>query len=177
MVTIPASVTAGDTWTWDAEYSDYPSSTWSATAYFTNAAGSFSVSSSASGNGYTFAETATNTAALTAGRYRVTVRVTFGSYAFTAEEGWCEVVPNPASSVRTDPRSWARRTLDAVEAFLEGNASTAQQSMTIAGRSISRWSMIELMDWRDRLRAEVRAEEQGRSAGLGRDIKVRYGRL
>ena len=29
--------------------------------------------------------------------------------------------------------------------------------------------------WRDKLRQEVRTEEQGSNAGLGRDIKVRFG--
>lgn len=172
---IPSELTAGNTWTWNAAYGDYPSSTWSATAHFRNAAESFSVSSSASGDGFTFAETAANTAAIKAGKYKVTVRVAYSTYAFTADEGWCEILPDPASGVKTDPRSWARRTLDAVEAFLEGNASTAQQSMSIAGRSISRWSVPELMEWRDRLRAEVRTDERGSAAGLGRDIRVRYG--
>jgi hypothetical protein len=32
------------------------------------------------------------------------------------------------------------------------------------------------MKFRDQLRGEVRTEEQGSAAGLGRNIKVRYGR-
>jgi len=66
--------------------------------------------------------------------------------------------------------------LDAVEAFLIGNASTAQASMTLNGRQISRWSLPDLTQWRDRLKAEVRIEEQGARAGVGRQIKVRLGR-
>lgn len=103
------------------------------------------------------------------------VRVAYSGESFVVESGWVEVKPDPASSVKFDHRSWARRTLDAVEAFLEGNATTAQQSMSIAGRSISRWSIAELTQLRNDLRAEVRTEEQGSRAGLGRDIKVRYG--
>jgi hypothetical protein len=103
------------------------------------------------------------------------VRVTDGTSVHVVETGWCEVEPDPASAQKVDHRSWARRTLDAIEAFLEGNATTAQQAITIGGRSISRWSLPELMQWRDKLRAEVSTEEQGSAAGLGRDIKVRYG--
>jgi hypothetical protein len=172
---IPSTLTAGDTWEWDAEYGDYPADTWTATAYFENSAESFSVASSADGTTHVFAETAANTAALVAGKYYVQVRVTDGSEKFVVDSGWCEVQPDPASNVKHDHRSWSRRTLDAIEAFLEGNATTAQQSMSIAGRSISRWSIPELMQFRNELRAEVRTDESGSAAGLGRDIKVRYG--
>jgi hypothetical protein len=48
--------------------------------------------------------------------------------------------------------------------------------MTINGRSISRWSLPELTAWRDKLKGEVQAEEAGSNAGLGRNIKVRFGR-
>lgn len=174
-MTLPSTLIAGDTWSWDADYGDYPAGTWTATAYFENSAESFSVSSTADGTTHDFAETAANSAALKAGRYYVQVRVVSGTSSATVESGWCEVKADPASAAKFDHRSWARRTLDAVEAFLEGNATTAQQSMSIAGRSISRWSIAELTQFRNELRAEVRTEEQGSRAGLGRDIKVRYG--
>lgn len=171
---IPGSLVAGDTWSWSAEYGDYPAPTWVATAYFENASESFEVSSTQSGTAHAFGETAANTAAVKAGSYRVQIRVVSGAVAHTVESGWCEVQADPAGEGKVDHRSWARRTLEAIEGFLEGNATTAQQAITIGGRSISRWSVPELMEWRDKLRAEVRVEEQGSAAGLGRDIKVRY---
>lgn len=172
---IPSELIAGDTWEWSADYGDYPAGTWTATAYFQNAAEEFSVSSTADGTSHLFAAAATATDDFKAGRYFVQVRVVSGSELYTVESGWCDVKADPASAVKVDHRSWARRTLEAVEAFLEGNATTAQQSMSIAGRSISRWSIAELMQFRNQLRAEVRTEEQGSAAGLGRNIKVRYG--
>jgi len=176
VLNIPTSLVCGDTWQWDADYGDYPRPTWTATAYFENAAESFSVASSANGTAQRFSAAATATDDFKAGRYFVSVRVTDGSSVYVAESGWCEVQPDPASSVKFDHRSWARRTLEAVEAFLEGNASTAQAAMSIAGRSISRWSLAELTQFRNELRGEVRTEEQGSNAGLGRDIKVRMSR-
>lgn len=172
---IPASLIAGDTWEWSAGYGDYPAGTWAATAYFENSSEAFSVSSTADGTEHLFAAAAAATDDFKAGRYFVQVRVVSGSESYTVESGWCYVKTDPASSVKVDHRSWARRTLEAVEAFLEGNATTAQQSMSIAGRSISRWPISELMQFRNELRAEVRTEEQGSAAGLGRNIKVRYG--
>lgn len=173
---IPQSLVAGDTWQWDADYGDYPRPTWTATAYFENATQSFSVASTASGTAQRFASTAAASAAFKVGRYHVSVRVTDGTSVYVAESGWCDVTPDPASSVKFDHRSWARRTLEAIEAFLEGNASTAQASSTVAGQAISRWSIAELSQFRKELRGEVRAEEQGSAAGLGRDIRVRLSR-
>jgi hypothetical protein len=175
-VNIPASLVAGDVWQWDAEYGDYPAGTWTATAYFQNASNEFNVASTANGTAHRFAAAASATDDFKAGRYYVQVRVTDGTSPATVETGWVQVIADPASEVKVDHRSWARRTLDAIEAFLEGNATTAQQSMSIAGRSISRWSIAELMQFRAQLRGEVRTEEQGSAAGLGRNIKVRYGR-
>jgi hypothetical protein len=173
---LPTSLIAGDTWLWDRDYSDYPRPTWTATAYFEKADQTFSVDSSANGTAQRFTVAASTTASYSSGRYRIRVRVTDGSSTYVAESGWVDVELDPAKAGKQDPRSWARRTLDAVEAFLEGNATTAQQSMSLAGRSISRWSLSELMQFRDQLRGEVRTQEQASSAGIGRDIRVRLGR-
>lgn len=176
---IPSDLIAGDTWIFDRDYASYPRPTWSATAYFENASKSFSVAAIVStvlATAQRFTIPAATTGSYPAGRYRVRVRVTDGTSIYIAESAWVDVEVDPALAGNQDPRSWARRTLDAVEAFLEDNASTAQQSMSIQGRSLTRWSLPELNQWRDRLRAEVRTEEQGSSAGLGRDIKVRFGR-
>lgn len=170
----PTSLIVGDTWQWDADYADYPRPTWAATAHFENAAEKFSVASTANGAAQRFAKTAAESATLKAGRYYVQVRVTDGTASHTVESGWCDVLPNPAASTKADHRSWARRTLEAIEAFLEGNATTAQQAMSIQGRSISRWSLSELTQFRNDLRGEVRSQEQAERAGLGRDIKVRF---
>lgn len=172
---LPTALIAGNTWQWDRDYADYPSPTWTATAYFEKHDKTFNVIGTQEGTAHRFTIAAATTATYPAGRYRVRVRVTDGSLVFIAESGYCEVEVDPAAAGTTDTRSWARRTLEAVEAFLEGNASTAQQAMTIAGRSISRWSLAELTQWRKDLRNEVQNEERGNNAGSGRNLKVRYG--
>ena len=173
---LPKALIAGNTWQWDRGYSDYPAGTWTATAYFENRHKTFSVTAVASGSDFRFTIPAATSAGYPAGSYKVSVRVTDGTQVFIAETGWCDVEVDPAASGLHDTRSWARRTLEAVEAFLSGNATTAQQSMSIQGRSISRWSITELREWRKELRQEVKMEEQGARAGLGRNIKVRFSR-
>ena len=173
---LPTELIAGDTWQWDRTYADYPQPTWTATAYFEKAGKTFNVTATASGEAHRFTIEASTTNGYPPGRYQIRVRVTNGSQAFIAESGWCEVQVDPAAAGTYDPRSNARKMLDAVEAFLIGNASTAQASMSLNGRQISRWSLAELAKWRDQLRAEVRTEENSASAGKGRQIKVRIGR-
>jgi hypothetical protein len=174
-MTVPSNLVAGDTWEWTHDLSDYPAGTWTLTYYLTKAGVSVPVVATADGTTHEVSVPAATTATYGAGSYRWTARVTSGSDAFTVEDGWVAVAANPATST-ADPRSDARQMLDAITCFLKGNASTAQASMTINGRSISRWPLAELTQWRDKLRGEVRAEEQGESAGLGRDIKVRFSR-
>lgn len=170
---IPAELIAGDTWQWTRDLSDYPAGTWTATIYFENRDGVFNVAGSASGTTHSFTIAASTTTSYKPGRYGWRLRVTDGSTATTVESGFSEVLVDPAKAGRVDTRSWARRTLEAVEAFLEGNASTAQASMSVGGRQISRWSLPELTKWREQLRSEVQSEESG---SKGRQIKVRYGR-
>lgn len=175
MSNVPTSLTAGDTWEWTSDHTDYPAGTWALTYYFWKQGKTFSAAATADGTTHSVTVAAATTANYPVGRYRYQGRVSYSGEVFTVEDGWLEVLPNPATAT-ADPRSWARRTLDAVEAFLEGNASTAQASMSIAGRSISRWSLPELQQFRQDLQQEVRTEEQGARAGLGRNIKVRFGR-
>ena len=173
---LPAELVAGDTWQWTRDLADYPAGTWTATVYFESRFGVFSVVGSASGTTHSFTIAAATTTSYTPGRYGWRLRVTDGSTTATVESGFVEVLVDPAKAGRVDTRSWARRTLEAVEAFLEGNASTAQASMTLGGRQISRWSLEDLTKWRKDLQSEVKMEDQGSRAGAGRNLKVRYGR-
>jgi hypothetical protein len=170
---VPSELIAGDTWRWTRALSDYTAPTWAATAYFQNQSHTFSVAGSASGTDHSFTIAAATTATYAAGRYFWHMRVTDGSITETVESGWLEVKPNPAVGPR-DMRSWARRALDAVEAQLEGRATDGQQAMTIRDRSVSRYTLKELLALRDTLRLQALTEEG--AAGSGRDIKVRYGR-
>lgn len=175
-ISVPKELIAGDTWTWSRDYPDYPAGTWVATIYAEMQGSQFSAAATADGTDHLFAISAATSAPYKTGRYKWSVRVTSGSTGYTIEEGWFDVKPNPAGTGTRDPRSWARRTLDAIEATLEGRASSGQLAMSINGRSISRIPLPELTQWRTQLRGEVNTEEKGETAGLGRNLKVRFGR-
>jgi hypothetical protein len=172
---VPQELIAGDTWSWVRAFGDYPAPTWTVTYYFENKDKQFSAVATASGTDQLITITAATTSAYPAGRYRWYARAVNGAEAHTAESGWVEVTADPSASGVRDHRSWARRTLDAIEATLEGRASNDQLAMTINSRSISRTPISELTQWRDKLRQEVRADED-ESGGAGRDIKVGFSR-
>lgn len=174
-MTLPTTLIAGDTWEWETEYGDYPAGTWTATAYFENSAESFSVSSTADGTTHVFAAAATATDDFKPGSYYVQVRVVSGGESYTVESRWVEVKPDPASSVKFDHRSTARKSLDQARALLLAMTETGIYSGSIAGRSYTREQLPQLYQLIRDLEAQVRLEEQGSAAGVGRDIKVRYG--
>jgi hypothetical protein len=173
---LPAELIAGDTWAWTRSFGDHPAPTWTATVYFENADDTFSAAAAASGTDHAFSIDAATTGAKKAGRYFWSVRVTDGTTLTTVESGWLDVLANPAAAGTRDPRSDVRKMLDALNATLLGRATSDQLAMTINGRSISRTPLEELRAWRDQLKSEVATEEKGAAAGLGRNIKVRFGR-
>ena len=177
MTELAASLIAGDTWEWTRSDPNYPTSAWSVTYHFENSAGSFSATGTPDGNDHAFSIAASTTAGYKAGKYRWHARATSGATVKTIAVGWLTVKADIAAAGKTDVRSWAQRTLDAVEATLEGRATRDQSAMSIAGRQVSRIPLPELMSLREKLRAEVRIEEQGAKAGLGRNIRVRLRRV
>jgi hypothetical protein len=169
------TLTAGDTWSWTSSLADYPAPTWDATVYFESASGSLNSTATDAGSDHAFSIAAASTTALATGRYKWTIRVTDGSTVKAVASGWSTVKANPAVA-GNDPRSWARKALEAVEAALLGKATADQLSFTIKDRQVTRYSFAELRQMRNDLREEVRTEEQGEAAGLGRNIKVRFQR-
>lgn len=172
---VPSDLVAGDLWAWTRDLSsDYPASTWTGVWYFENAYAAFSAAATATGNVFNASIAAATSTGYRAGRYRWQFVVTSGATRKTAEGGWVDVAPDPAAAGSLDRRSHARKVLDAIEATIEGRASNDQVSMSIAGRSISRTPMVELITLRDKYRMYVADEESADdvAAGLGSKRRV-----
>jgi len=180
---VPDQLVAGDTWVWTRVLDDYPASTYTGTWYLENRTGQISVAAVASGNTFTATVAKATTAAYKAGEYRwrfVATKIS-DSTRTSVEDGWVSVLPDPASSGNLDWRTHARKTLDAIEAVIEGRATTDQEAMSINGRSLTRISIPDLLKFRDYYKGEVFSEKAASavSAGLGdpRRIYVRFGRV
>ncbi len=161
----PASMSVGDSVRWKRRievYGDHkdPADSWVLTYRLVNANDKIEIACTDNGDGYHLASvTATTSADWVPGVYTWRAFVAQGSDRFTVGEGRICIEPNLADLDAQDLRSWARRMLDAIEALLENRATQDQQSYSIAGRSISRFSRAELMEQRRMLKREIANED------------------
>ncbi len=156
----PTTAIAGDTWEWTKDFTDYPASTWTLTYYARSREGEFNFNATADGDTHAVTVAAATTAAYKAGRYGWTAVVTSGTERHTVGAGHLVVTPDPANTgAGHDPRSHARKTLEAIEAVIEGRATMDQQRYTIGGRSLDRTPLKDLLEFRTQYRALVNSED------------------
>lgn len=182
--TEPEKIVAGDTLIWkrtdlDADYTN-DSYTLSYTARLENAGStSISITASASGSDYLVNVAAATTASYTVGVYHWQAYITRDSDSarVTVDSGTWEVVADRANAT-SDPRGHAKIMVDKIESILEGRADGDVASYSIAGRSLTKLSIDELMTWRDRYRAEylraVRRERAANGLPTGGSVLARF---
>lgn len=77
-----------------------------------------------------------------------------------------------------DPRTHAQIMIDKIESILDGKADSDVGSYSIAGRSLTKMTFAELMDARDRYKAEfaktITEERAKRGKPTGATVKVRF---
>ena len=174
----PANLNAGDTARWLKALADYPASDgWVLSYSLVKAGQRIALSATAQGADHLINVPAATTAAWVPGAYDYRAGVSLGADMFTVATG--RIAINPAFGAAVDARSHARRTLEAIEATLEGRASRATAEYQIAGRQMKYIPVPELLTLRDRYRRDVRAEDAADriKAGLGSPgrIYVRFG--
>jgi hypothetical protein len=156
----PTTLRAGDTWSWLRSLADYPATSWTLAYTLINAAGKISITAAASGSDHLVTVAADTTAAYAPGTYRVSMRATSGSEAYSSALPDIEVLPNLAAQDSYDDRSHAVKMVEAIESALEGKATGSQIDMietTIGDRAITRKPEL-LKEWRDTYRAEAADE-------------------
>lgn len=176
----PGSLNVGDTWRWTRGLADYPAPTWVLKYRFKSAAGGFEITASASGQDHSITVAAATSAGYTAGNYTWTAWVEGGtSEKYTVDSGTVELLPDyraGAANVALDDRSHARKTLDAIEAWIESR-DLAVAEYQIAGRSMKYIPIADLLKMRSRYQLEVQAEinaaKLARGEGVGRKIQFR----
>ena len=177
----PLKLVAGDRWQWRREdlAVDYPATAWSLAYYFTNASSSFIVNAVADGDHFAVDEAPADHAAQAPGRYTWAAYLSKIGDRVQIDMGTIDVTPNLVTAGTADQRSHAEKVVESIEAVIEGRATKDQESYSIAGRSLSRTSITDLIQLRDRYRAEVaRLRKAERiAAGLGHSgtINIRFG--
>jgi hypothetical protein len=180
----PDAMQVGDRWAWRradlAATYDPASYTLSYVARMEGSgATSFTVTATGASTEYRVEVASATTAAYRAGTYRWTAYITRASDSERIEVGtgtWT-IHPNRGSS-SADPRSAAKVMLDKIESILSGRADADVSSYSIAGRSLSKIPIPELISWRDSYKRDVVKEQQAEriaaGIGSGRKVTVRF---
>jgi hypothetical protein len=182
---IPASITVGDSASWDDDPVDVSGIARTSADYVLTYAlrgpTDADLTAISNGSGWRTSLSTTVSGELEAGTYAWSAVLTKTGERYTVASGQIAVAANlAAASTPYDPRSSAKRILDALNAYLEGSATKNHLDVIeseIATRRIKR-DKASLLVWRDKLRSEVIREEQAASiaAGLGnpRRLHVRF---
>jgi len=179
----PNELQLGDFWAWKKTdlSDDYPTASYSLSYEFNlvdgSTAANFTLTATESNDEYII-ETSSTTS-YTAGEYNWVSYITRSSDSarIKLSEGFTEIQQNYATTT-SSVRSHVKKVLDAIEAVIENRATMDQSSMSIAGRSLSRLTVDELMTFRDRYKTEYLKEvKQARiknKKDSGNLIKVRF---
>lgn len=175
---VPTSVTAGDTVQWTRALPAYPRSAgWVLSYALVSATALITITGSAGTGADDFAVTvdATTSAGWAPGVYTVQEYATQSGNRQTVGQYRITVLPNLAAATSgIDTRSQARRTLEAVNAVLEGRASEAELEVTINGRTLKYMPMADLLTLRTALRLDVAIEDRAAGLGIGPNLYVRF---
>jgi hypothetical protein len=176
--TEPTALPAGDTAKWRRTYTPWLASDgWALTYTLVNANNRITFAATADGDAHLVNVPTATTAAWAPGTYAWRAQASKAGEVYTAATGSIDILP--AWGTAADARSHAAKVLANIEAYLENAANLAAAEYEIAGRSLKRHSLPELLALRDRYRMEVARESaaQRAAAGLaprGR-IAVRFG--
>jgi|TARA_R100000081_G_C4819215_1_gene178002 hypothetical protein len=182
----PDVLVAGDRFTWkrDDLANDYPVSAYALTYEFHEDSGGtgshkFTITATEADDTYYIEVASSTTASYTVGDYIWEAYITRSSDSerIMIDSGRTKITANLANT-NVDLRSHAKKVLDAIEAVIENRASMDQSSMSIAGRSLSRMSIDELMTFRDRYKNEYLKEIKNarvlNKKPSGNTIKVKF---
>ncbi len=177
---VPAVLQKGDFWAWKKPNlsTDYPLAAYSLKYKFYlidgSTASNFTIDATESNNEYIISTSSTTSQ--TAGDYRwdAIIKRTSDNVEVIIEDGYSTILDNAV-------RSHAKIVFDSICAVIENRASIDQSSMSIAGRSLSRMSIDELLTFKDRYKAEwlkeVKMARIKNNQGSGNTIKVNFGKI
>lgn len=190
--TEPGLIIAGDTLKWKRTdlSAHYPASAWTLSYNFVSRSpsGIITITALADGNNYSISVAKATTAAYVASDRRrgqsgyewaafVTKADTTERY--QVDSGTMDVAANVATQIAGwDSRSHVKAVLDAIEAVIAKRATQDQMGYTIAGRSLSKTPMTDLILLRDRYKSEyqkeIKAEKINNGEGTGGKVLVRF---
>jgi hypothetical protein len=173
----PESFIAGDTVKWTRSFTDYKASDGWVLKYNLRGTASINLTATASGDDHLISIAAAATAAYTAGQYKWIATVEKESERYTVDEGYTEIKENYATAASiTDEMITLQAQLAAIDAYVATNYK--HSSYSIAGRSLTQYSVADLFVLRDRLARQLKslkdAEKVRRGMNAGGIVRVRF---
>lgn len=171
---VPASVTAGDTLTWRISLADYPASDgWALKYRLISLSNKYDITAAADGDDHLVTVAAATSAAYVAGAYAWIAYATKGTERYTIGQGSLAIQADlAAQAAGYDTRSHAKKTLAAIEAWIEARDPGVAE-YEIAGRRMKYIPKAELLAMRSRYQAEVRSEEAAERISNGLSARNR----
>lgn len=170
----PTKITAGLSYSWTKSLSSYLASAgWSLAYSIVNGSSQYTVEATADGDDFAVEITRADSVKYAEGLYRLIGYVDDGT---ARHQVYCsDLVVNPDFTKVAELRSYAEKTLEAIEALLANAATKDQASVMVDGQTLARRSYADLIMLRDRLRREVAAERRAAKAasGIGHSGRVR----
>lgn len=166
----PTKLTAGTTWSWDREVPGHSASAGWQLRYALRGPHDLDIEATESGDRYAVSVSATTTADVLPGSYRLAGLIEREGDRHIVYDGHLVVEPNPLATVNT--KTHAARALEVVEAAIEGRLTADQESFQIGGKSVTRIPMRDLLRLRGTYAAQVyRERNPGR---LGPPVEVMF---
>ena len=178
--TDPQQVNAGSTWKWEVSYSDYKASTYTLTYYFREITGkySFDITATNANNNFRVNIAKAVTATYAPGVYSGQGFVDDGANRYLVYENQLEVGADFAlQGIGKDTRSHAQKVLESIKALLEGKTEDVT-SYSIAGRSITKMTMQELIEAKDYYErivvTELRQQRAKQGLHTGQVVRAKF---
>lgn len=170
----PTEIVVGDFVQWKRSdlVNDYPLASHSAEYVARITAGGSSeikIAATETDGTYLFTIDSATSAAFTVGYYHLQLEITETSSGnrIVVDRGSFTVVAD-LDTDNADPRSHAEIMIGKIESLLQGKADADVASYSINGRSLSKLSPKELLEWRDYYRAEFANEKRKERIKLGK---------
>ncbi len=122
---------------------------------------------------YLFQVPSVTSAAFEPGFYhwQLEVTETASGNRIVVDRGEFEAIPDLDNN-GADPRTHAEIMVDKIESLLQGRADKDVSSYSIAGRSLSKMAISDLLLWRDYYRKEVVKERRDSAIANGKPVKT-----
>lgn len=177
----PQQAVAGTNWKWKRSFSEFPASTWTLSYYFREVSGkySFDITAINSEDVFVINLPFATTNDYAPGVYSGQGFVSYNTDKFIVYDNQLEVGTNfNLQGVGKDTRSHAQKVLEAIKGLLEGKFVEDASSYSIAGRSITKLDVQQLIDAKNYYESlvvmEIRNQRAKQGLQTGQVVRARF---